>query len=302
MKAIFYTDLHKGGLKEPAISFDVRLHGQMAFDMNCAIFDYAEKNEINDVIHGGDESTFVSGDLAHHMRRATEIQSTMHYQGGDLHRVIGNHDPSSHLAELGFKTQSYKKNNPNSKNWITICQPTIGIQKGQTRYSYDPKAILKNLPSYGTRSNNIIIASHWAFDRMERGYPKVYDIKGYAYHDETNLLKTRLKGNARKNINRVLSLHGHEHRFSHTVNLGFNCLVMPSIVQANIDNYDQACGLFVEITDEKTPDKSLSWEFKQIINPRLETDRFGMSEVAYDVQPVDLDYMRQYERPVMLKP
>jgi len=298
MRAIYYVDLHKGGLIEPASPVDVRLHGQAAFDMNCAILDYAYEQGIDDVIHGGDESTFVKDDPNKHLNHARAIQGTMQYHAGDLHRVIGNHEPIDHLKSLGFKTRSYKKA-INTRTNLVVFQPDIGKQKDQTVYSYDPSFNKSKLPREVSFRKNIIVASHWAFDRMKRGYRKIYDLKGYAYHDNTEKIAKHLANNARVNVDRVLSLHGHEHRFSLTQDLGFNCLVMPSIVQADIDAPDKPCGLFVEITDEKTPDGSLNWDFKKITDLRSDTDEFDLLKQQYDIETVDLDYMRRYDRPVV---
>jgi len=137
---------------------------------------------------------------------------------------------------------------------------------------------------------NLIVASHWAFDRMERGYPQLYNIKGYAYEDNTKPLKGRFAELAGGDHNRVITLHGHEHRFNLSAFLGFQCLVMPSVVQADVDNLDKPCGLFVEIDDEN-PDHSLRLTFKKI---HLNEE----NPEASLVETVPLEYMQRYYRPV----
>ena len=285
-KIIYYCDLHQGPLHEPSEPTDVRLHGHCAFDMNRALLEYAWHNNIDDIIHGGDESTFVKGDLSHHMRRATLIGGSMQYQAGDLHRVIGNHDPITRLKELGFQTESYKKQPHKSKNRIVILQPQIKQTCSQAVYDYHIPRVSRIFPPAHSKTN-LIVASHWALDRMERGYPKIYDPKGYAYHDNTEELKKRLA----KHAGEVISLHGHEHRFSLTTTLGFQCLVMPSIIQADIVDENKPCGLFVEIADENE-DGSLRFTFKKI---NLNAENPEVSQI----ETVDLAYMQRYHRPVL---
>ncbi|HPF77940.1 MAG TPA: hypothetical protein PLF01_01490, partial [Alphaproteobacteria bacterium] len=108
-KILYYCDLHQGPRKEATDQTDVLLNGHFAMDMNMAVMAYAATQKFDHVIHGGDESTFVLDPerADHHLQRAQIIQSTMNYTAGDLHRVIGNHDPIPHLDILGFKPQSY---------------------------------------------------------------------------------------------------------------------------------------------------------------------------------------------------
>lgn len=294
MRVIFYTDLHCGPPHEPASKTDVRLHGQNALAINAALLEYAIRHNINDIIHGGDESTFAKGDLTRHMRRASLIGGSMNYQPSDLHRVIGNHDPAEKLDESGFKKDSYSKTMRDKKTKIIICQPEIipARMEAPLLYAYNTQKILRISPKRDVHALNLIIAAHWAFDRSERGYKDISG-GGYNYHDTTLKLKEHFKHNARKNMQRVLSVHGHEHRFSLTDNLRFNCLVMPSIVQADIDNPNTPCGLFVEITDDG-PEKTLRLSFKKMTSSNFNGD---VGELDYRVQDVDLAYMNRYYRP-----
>jgi hypothetical protein len=293
-KIIYYCDLHSGSLTEASSSTDVRLYGNYAIDMNQALFAYASVNNVEIIIHGGDESSFVktSNRSNHHLDRAGFIGDSMNYLQGDLHRVIGNHEPIDHLEELGFKTKSFRKK-IDRRNTLLIYQPTIETTPNGTNYSYDDQKIIRPSKSTKPATTNLIVSSHWAFDRMHRGYPKHYNKgKGYTYHDNTEPLAKVFATHARGNTARVLTLHGHEHRFSMNDDLGFQCLVMPSIMQADFYYPNKPCGLFAEITDDG-PDNELCVTFKKI---SLDVDDADFSPV----KPVSRDYMNKYFRPVII--
>lgn len=291
-KILYYCDLHHGPTVIPKMPSDVLILGEFAVGLNTAILAYSARNQFGTVIHGGDEATFMLNPKEH-FDRASTIAQQMTRVEGSLHRVIGNHDPTISLKGLGLNPKSYMAN-INDRNKLLVCQPQISKTGTKTIYEYDVNDILAIVGEADISNYNLIVSAHWAFDRVSRGYPQLYfPDKGYAYRDTSKLLIERLSDIADGNTKRVLSLHGHEHRFSLTASLGFQILVMPAITQADIDTPDKPCGLFAEITDD-TPDGSLRINFRKI------TLNKEQPEISH-IETVSRDYMQRYLRPVTVK-
>lgn len=285
-KIIFYTDLHHGAnLIYPN---DPNIYGNYALAMNAAILNYAKLENVDVVIHGGDESSY-NPDVTTHVSRAHEIKSQMAQFDGDLHRVIGNHEPIGFMSDLGLHEESYEVENSESSTRVLIQQPEINRSTGELTYSYNRHS---GFASPQQPDQNIILARHWAFDRMARGYPEIYR-KAYLYHDrlkeDSDALASMIAGNLAKG----LTLHGHEHRFSLSENMGYQCLVMPSIAQEDIDCPDKPCGLFVEITDDALGG-GLRLSFKKINLNDEQPEQSNITEVTPE-------YMQRYHRPVIIQ-
>lgn len=285
-KILFYTDLHKGADYREGTNSPVTIYGSTAFLMNAAILAYAADNEnhIDAVISGGDEATYIA-DMEHHFRRATEIDSTMRAFKGELHRVIGNHELWPRLNLLGFRKESYRRIF-NRQTRIKICQPVIGRVDGHYVHKYDGDRMARPLRRVksGTQRNRILFG-HWAFNRMQRGYPEYNKDKRYL-DTSAEVLEHMQRINGEEG-QRVVGVHGHEHSFSWQD----NCLVMPSISQEDVDHPEKPCGLFVEISDDG-PNNTLRFEFKRIIN--YDCDLFEPIET----ETVSVEYMRRYHRPM----
>lgn len=287
-KILYYCDLHHGSKRPAYDEKSVFLHGDFALRLQAAISTYVSQNNIHSIIHGGDEA-FFDLDKDRFKARAEEMANSINLTPVPVHRVIGNHEPISYLEELGFLTSSF--NNTADGIPLVVLQPTIHIADKVVHYQYDPDSSLDHIEQV-TNGRNIIVPSHWALDRIPRGYNSVSGSnKGYRYHDNTEVISKRLAEFADGNTSRVLGLHGHEHRFAMTTTLGFTCLTMPSIVQADLDNSDLPCGLFAEITDDGE-DGSLRIAFKKITFHSATSDNFTVHDVTKK-------YMDRYFRPVI---
>ena len=290
-KFVYYVDIHHGEKRHPYDASSILLHGDYSIAMQRAVNAYAKNNNVTAMIHGGDES-YYDPDITLFRKRAGEISNEIKKSSVPTYRIIGNHEPIFKLDDLGFLKDSFTRAHDNTT--LVCLQPDITSPSQTTKYVYDPDKT-KNLLSGIQIGKNTIVASHWSFGRITRGYGRASrPDKGYSYVDHLHDLADSLEKIADGNPARVLNLSGHEHRFSLMTDLGFQCIVMPAIVQNDVDEPDKPCGLFAEITDD-ADDGALSITFKKI---SLDIDEPEKSVVT----TVSRDYMQRYFRPVIKKP
>ena len=286
-KFLYYVDIHHGETRHPYDASSILLHGDHSIAMQRAVNAYAKNNNITAMIHGGDES-YYDNDLTLFRQRAGEIADEIKKSSVPTYRIIGNHEPILKLDDLGFLKGSFTR--AHDATTLVCLQPEITEPAQLVQYSYAPdktKNILTGIPA----GQNIIIASHWSFGRITRGYGRTSRAdKAYLYRDTLHDLNDNLKQIAGGNPRRVLNLSGHEHRFSFMTDLGYQCLVMPAIVQNDIDEHGKPCGLFAEITDD-ADDGSLRITFRKI---SLNTEDPENSTIT----TVSQDYMQRYFRPI----
>ena len=127
---------------------------------------------------------------------------------------------------------------------------------------------------------NLIIGSHWAFDREEIG---LSGQGGYSYKDNTapirDHIETKLKHGK---LHSVVSLHGHSHRFRLGQSGPIDMLTMPSIVQNDRQTPEFPCGLFAEI--EESPDTGeLTIAYKKMMLQDCEGEKYVVQDVSEDV-------------------
>lgn len=297
-KIIFYTDLHCGGNHQLINNGkDISLWGELALDMASALNHYAKNNRCDVIIHGGDE-TFYDEDPGKHFVNAQETKKVICNTSRDVIRAIGNHEPLNpeHMDSLNFTPYGAV---PNSPLGIFVAQPQIVVENGVTLYEYPESMPQDIINTANKHDGSLIVAGHFAFDRHEQGYPKIYPPERlYAYRETLNKQKEYsfeqpIPLNQISNPNgQILSLHGHEHRYRLTTQGMFNSLTMPSISQQDALNPGRPCGLFCEIDkDDKTSAFSIIYK-KITLNEN--------NHQKYTVRKVSQDYMHDnYHRPVI---
>ena len=295
-KFIYYTDLHYGPDIPRQNKHGINLLGSTAPYIQDALINYAEKSNIKTIIHGGDETTY-HPIPEKWFERAQKASALMQQFNGTMIRVIGNHDYDARATDLGFEKHSFLTQIDESLP-AYILQPTCMHTEQTSLYKYH-KNDANNLRQHtGTieDSSNLIIAGHWALNRQERGYPEMYHKIGYAYKDNCNDIKNALKALPLKS---AMTLHGHEHRFALSTlpdRRQITHLLMPSIVQHDINDLTKPCGIFVEINDE-TKSGQLTWEFKKILPPRdMAHDTLRQRKIT--VTDLSHHQMKAYSRPV----
>ena len=293
-KFIYYTDLHYGPDVPPYDEDGVHILGSYASRMHEAVLEYAEKEGIQTILHGGDETTF-HPIKEKWLERAFNAASLMQEFNGDVIRVLGNHDYRKAPHLLGFQTNSFVTRIDGSLP-ACILQPSYRHNGQKWLYAYSERTD-ERLETYKDDlqdQDHLIVAGHWAFDRVKRGYPDIYEKEGYIYKDRSDVIQTKLQ---KFNIGHILTLHGHEHRFALSENLSqgngkvifIQNLTMPSIVQHDINDQTKPCGLFVIIDDENR-DGKLSLHFKKVV---ISDDRKTTA-----IRDVTRQEMKAYKRPV----
>lgn len=300
-KIIFFTDLHHGGDIIAPADQKLSLWGAAwGLPMLKAMIKYGEKTPLTTMMHGGDELTFLHANTLsekigiptkkreatqQYLRNAHQTKNLMLSSRLPFARVIGNHDPIGHLDKMGFNRASHifsKSALPHTD--IIVCQPTVRFDNGRALYEYDPDHIIALIDE--SQNPNLIIGSHWAFDREELG---ISGKNGYAYTDKTSEIRSYLEAQLRDGKKHsVVSLHGHSHRFRLGQTGPIDMLTMPSIVQNDQDMPEFPCGFFVEI-EENEHSGELTLAFKRI---RL-VDETGDK---YVVQDVSQEAIAQYQR------
>lgn len=291
--ALFATDFHHGPIIEAKTDDDRSLYGNRAPELHRAFVRYANLNT-RLILDGGDQSTYTSEKEKHLALAARARKFSMRFRG-TYSRAIGNHDPFHQAIEYLFHPETYKVNQRSLRHTdVVVLQPEVSttLQGRKNRYDYAYSADKLVALLEECKKPNLIIMSHWAFNRNLRGINFKTQGKPYEYLDHTGDINEILHVQVRDG-KEVLTLHGHEHYFSYREDFAFRSLVMPSIVQSDIDFDHLPCGLFAQIRDKRRG--GLSVEFKKIAvgekRKRIKLPRFGI------IDKVPENYMRRYMRP-----
>ena len=247
VKVIFYTDLHHGDIRyDKQGNRDISLWGNFSLPMATALNSYAENNDGALIVHGGDESQF-NHDRNKHLQHATEGRKSITDTSCDVILNIGNHEP----LPVNFSEFTPHGLYEHDEVSLYVAQPDIVNKNGVTIYEY-PLSMPQDIANaVNDHERPLIVSGHFAFDRHEQGYQEFHPPNQlYGYHDtlpkqESYSFETPLEGSGK-----ILSLHGHEHRFRLTKHGNFNCLSMPSIIQDDPLDTGRPCGLFCEITTD----------------------------------------------------
>lgn len=296
MSMIFVTDFHYG----IDIINGTTLRGSFAHELHQALIDYAHESDIRLIVDGGDQSSYTAHEDKH-IEQAQAALRTANTFRGDYATAIGNHEPryAPVLKEMGHKTHLVTQQALERTDIIVhqprIKQTTAANGNPLNKYWYGNNRLTSALQE--ADQPNLIITGHWAYDRVARGLAKkTTKTDGrsvYRYLDTTHNVLPRLHAQNEMVRQSMLTLHGHEHRFSLTDTLGFQCLAMPSISQADAENERRPCGLFATIHDGKM--YGLSARFHKLTLPEV-----GQGH-NYRVEEVSEDYMRQrYGQPYAL--
>lgn len=302
-KVIFFTDLHYGSdiISPPPQTVDV--WGKMwGLPLLRGMIHYAESEPNTVVIHGGDEVTFLypdtagSEELPHpsarevkqiYLKNAHEVKDLMLGARVYFARAAGNHDPLGHMDAMGFNRAShvFSQGFPLPHTDIIVCQPKVNFHSSPISFYYDPDHIISLIDEI--ENPNLIITSHWAFDRKELG---ISGKNGYSYEDKTPVIRSHLEDKVRSGkLHSVITLHGHSHRFRLGNNGPLDMLTMPAITQNNIDTRDFPCGLFAEIEESKN-----SGELKMAFKRIMLKDEHGYKPPV--IQNVSKEEMNRYSR------
>ena len=291
-KIIFYTDLHHGQYaQKTSEGVNISLWGDYALEMVEALNHYAQTHDYQTIIHGGDESLWTR-EKEMHKTRANEAKEAITNTTCQVVRAIGNHEPLNYIDR--FPKSGIVTDTPIA---TYLCQPDILKEDGKTIYEHPQSMPMDIINAANNNDGLLIVAGHYAFDRQEQDWPKIYPPNNNVYGYRETLHKQKdfsfekpIPIDALENPNgQILSLHGHEHRFRLTTHGRFNCLTMPSIVQHDIIRDYGPCGLFCSI--EKTKN-TLSVQFKKI-------NLHALKPKESTVTDVDIGYMQKhYFRPV----
>lgn len=286
-KIIYCVDLHFGPEIPRWQDTGMKLYGPQALVMLMTVTTYAKQNGADALIIGGDEGSY-DANPERHLARTLPVWDILKRSSVPVLRAIGNHERPEHFNALGLNPNSHSIRIKDTN--IVILQPTINTQGGQTIYAYDPKDVEFLLN--GSPARNTIVVPHWSLDRMERGYPRrTANLTGeYVYSDTADQITPLLPNN-------TLILSGHEHRSNFddpkhcALEDGHTHIVLPSIVQEDIDNPDIPCGIFMEITNEGR-NGALQLNFKRVA---LKTNNTGPYFEVEDLPPAEVArYYRPY--------
>lgn len=285
MSMIFVTDLHYG----PDIINGITIRGTFAHELHEALIDHAHTEGIQWIVDGGDQSTYTKQTDKHYAQAEKAIQTSATFRGL-YSRVIGNHEPNKESLLTTFKRHTHVvKQDALEHTDALVVQPKIKPRKDKPTLYRDPKNAPREALWRATR-DNLIVPKHWAPDRILRGYnPKSKSSKLYRYLDNSQHLIATLNAESQRRQS-IMTLSGHEHAFSRTITLGFECLVMPSMSQTDRDNDKRPCGLFATIYDGKM--FGLSVRFHKLTLPEV-----GQGH-SYRVEEVDQTYMERYAKPI----
>ena len=239
------NDFHFPKDRMPKGPTDVQLWGSKGLRLLQAVHNHAQQIGAV-VIINGDESSY-HPDPLQHFNDAAEIGRLAKEIA--IARTIGNHEPITNRIQLGLNTTSHMLS-IGEQTQVLICQPENGYEppkksKIKSHYAINPDAITALIDAEYIDGNNLLVMGHWAFDRMQRGYPPIYKKTGagYTFIDNSKSIVSRLT-QIKDSGARVLMSGAHEHRYSTTNTLGFQCNVIPAITQVDIDDETKPCGLF----------------------------------------------------------
>lgn len=285
-KIIYCVDVHNGPVIPRFRETDVTLYGPHAKGMLMAMIHYAHQENADKIIIGGDESSYHPVPETH-LFQSLGIWDVIRRSAVPVLRGIGNHERTEHQSHLNLTINSFSDKIDDTR--IIVLQPDITRENGKDVYHYNPSDVdwLLN----GSPARNTLVIAHWAFDRMDRGYPAYYcNDTAYAYRDNADKIKKILPGG-------TIVLSGHEHRanFSDPAHLtnsaGVLSVVVPSIVQQDINDPKIPCGIFVEITDDGE-NGTLRLNFKRV---SMRETPFNKQYVVEDVAPAEVArYYRPY--------
>ncbi|MEM8833169.1 MAG: hypothetical protein AAGB32_01385 [Pseudomonadota bacterium] len=291
--ALFVTDFHHGPIIYPKSPRDSALFGNRAAELHRAFIRYA--NPITPLIlDGGDQSTHLRKREKHLEAAARARKESMKFRG-DYARAIGNHDPYFDAMEFQFNRMTHRLNQTGLLHTdVVVVQPEVTTTLMGKKYRYDYAYSAETLAAIveECKNPNLIIVSHWAFNRRLRGLARKTQGKPYEYIDNSEAIGEILSGQSSEGKT-VLTLHGHEHYFSRQEQDGYETLVMPSIVQEDVDFSHVPCGLFAKITDKNRGGIKVEYKKLAVGDKRkaVKTPRFGV------IDNVPEEYMRRYARP-----
>ncbi|NCO03452.1 MAG: hypothetical protein GW903_04600 [Alphaproteobacteria bacterium] len=295
MSLLFATDFHQG----PDIRHKVSLWGSLADDLHFLTIDFCQREGIGIFMNGGDQSSYNSDITKHHQAAERSYQRAQEFRGFYAH-VVGNHEPTqpSWRDKLIRKSYSINQNAmPSTK--IIVAQPRIKViekaGKKRYRYKYGNKKdgnteIIGLIDDITPDQCNLIIGSHFAFDRSKRKIGNKSNKKSY-YVDNTHDISEKLRAISRFRRS-IVTLHGHEHCFSISSTGNLTSLVMPSISQEDVDQPNRPCGLFAVVSE--CLELGISIEFKKITLPNI-----GNTGDA-KIETVSPEYMHRYSKPSLI--
>ncbi len=288
--ALYFTDLHFGpnltyrdSTKPAHIPPPPPTYGAQAHGLVSNLLAYGEYNGLPTIIHGGDENTLGADNFEENFAKT---ESLLNSYAGHMIRVSGNHDPRPQTKDTpcGIISESHTMRVHDNVS-VIVLQPKLyphTDNPGQWIYHYDEADDALVEETLAKRPDDfIILASHWALDRLHRGYPTLYNLsKRYGYEVRTDTILQKL---SERTPGSVINVAGHEHRFSCSDASGIQTLIMPAFTQADVDTENRACGLFAALHIKKNDGKlSCSIDYHKASSPN------GQKVNAY--------YMRRYTR------
>lgn len=277
VQLVYFTDLHHGKDLESAHDPAGATRGSQAHSILNTILNYADLNGGLPIIHGGDENS-IACDQDIYASNVASTDRILSGYAGHMIRAAGNHDPfrETKWAESTIPPHSFAAQIDDHVTAI-VLQPKIyeaPTLAGQMIYHYNgaDEALVENILS--ERPNDaIVLVSHWGLDRLERGYPGLYDKNPrYGYEVKTHSIRAML---AERPAGSVINLSGHEHRHSFNKTSAVPTLIMPAVTQYDIDHPEQACGLFsvLNITKRDTGEIAISIDYKRaLLNGTVEDE------------------------------
>lgn len=269
VQLVYFTDLHHGNDFESFHDPSGATRGSQAHTVLNTILNYADMNGTLPVIHGGDENNFGCDQDTYEKNVATTDRILNGY-AGTMVRAAGNHDPfrETKWAQNTIPLHSFATPIGDSVTAI-VLQPKLyenPARAGQMIFHYNgvDEALVEN--TLRERPDDaIVLVSHWGLDRMERGYPALYDKNPrYGYDTKTDSIRAML---AARPAGSVVNLSGHEHRHSFNHLARVPTLIMPAVTQFDLDQPDHACGLFSILTIGKneTGEIAISIDYKRAL-------------------------------------
>lgn len=296
-KIIFATDFHIGGNLIAPKPGDITIWGQdWGTPMLTALLNYSDRTPEATFISGGDEITMLhegrrlpkSDVKRRYFRNAAATRDLLLKSRVPVARVIGNHDPIGHLDSMGFNRASHvfrRQALPHTD--VVILQPRIYTGE-KCWFEYDADHAIAVIDE--ATNPNLIIGSHWAFDREELG---ISARSGYQYRDNTARIREHIETKIKQGkLHSVVSLHGHSHRFRYGKTGPIDMLTMPSFVQNDRQVPELPCGVFVEISEDKN-NGELTTQFKRL----LLKDEKGLEPVVTDIGRDEVELYQRGRKP-----
>lgn len=256
--ALYFTDLHFGptltyrdSTKPAHIPPPPPTYGELGHSLLINLLAYAEYNGTPTIIHGGDENTLGANNFEENVAKT---ESLFNSYAGQVIRVSGNHDPRPQTKDTPCSIQPESHTMRVHDNVsVIVLQPKLyphTDNAGQWIYHYDESDDALVEETLAKRPDDfIILASHWALDRVHRGYPTLYNLsKRYGYEVRTDAILQKL---SERPAGSVINIAGHEHRYSLSDACGIQTLIMPAFTQADEDTENRGCGLFSSLNIKK---------------------------------------------------